>query len=246
MTDRVRYSLPAIFIVTFVAFTLANRASAITVGMVDTFSSGGDLGWAGSVVTSLANIGPGGAGDHAAQVTAGGGGRIVVYSQAIPAPDDGPDDLRWTGNFTAAGIKKISLDVRHVNATPLVLRIGIGANGFLQSGGANGSGDTYVTNYGLSVPGDAQWHTLEFPVEAADFQASTANTNPAPNVAAALTDVTHFRFIHNPAAGDFRGDQATLPFFMDNVRAIGIPEPASLAMGALATAMVMVRRRGLV
>lgn len=243
MICSIRSSLPALCIATLLAGTLAGRVSAISVGMVDTFSSGTDLGWAGSVVTNLANIGPGGEGDRAAQVTAGGGGRIVVYSQAIPAPDDGPDDLRWTGNFTAAGIKKISLDVRHVNATPLFLRIGIGAHGFLQSGGVNGTGDTYVTNYGLSVPGDAQWHTLEFPVEAANFQASTANTTPAPNAAAALTDVTHFRFIHNPAAGDFRGAQATLPFFMDNVRAIGVPEPASVALAVLGVPLALIRRR---
>jgi hypothetical protein len=225
------------------ATVYAHSSHAITVGMVDTFSNGTNLGWSGSLVTNVANAGPAGAGDNAAEVTSGGGSRIVIYSQMIPAPDDGPDDLRWTGDFTAAGVKKISLDVRHANATPLFLRIGIGANGFLQSGGTSGSGDTYVTNYGLGVPGDGQWHTLVFPVEAANFEPTAANTTPTPNPAAALTEVTHFRFIHNPAAGDFRGAVATLPFFMDNVRAIGVPEPAGVATLTLAATAVLARRR---
>src|SRR5690606_20880787 len=86
---------------------LAESASAITVGMVDTFSTGTNLGWGGSLVTPVADAGPGGTGDFAVQVS--GGSRVVVHSQAIPTEDDGPDDLRWTGNFTAAGVKKISL-----------------------------------------------------------------------------------------------------------------------------------------
>lgn len=229
------------------AFTLtwAHIASAITVGMIDTFSDGTNLGWSGSFVTNVADAGPAGPGDNAALVTAGGGSRIVVYSQAIPAPDDGEDDPRWTGNFTAAGVTAISLDVRHTNATPLALRIAIGANGFVQSSGVNGQGDTYVTNYVLNVPGDGQWHTLTFPVEAANFVPSFANTEPAPNAAAALTDVTHFRFIHNPDAADFKGAQATLPFLMDNVRALGIPEPSGAALLAVGCAALIARRRAI-
>jgi hypothetical protein len=225
--------------------TSTSPVHAITVGMIDDFSAATNLGWSGSTVTAAADAGPLGAGDYAAEVTGGGGSRVVVYSQAIPAPDDGPDDLRWTGNFTSAGVKKISLDVRHANVTPLALRIGIGANGFVMSGGVNGSGDTYVTNYSLTVPGDNLWHTLEFPVEAVNFVPSQGNTTAIPNPAAALTDVSHFRIIHNSAAGDFRGAFGPLPFFMDNIRAIGIPEPASAPLlAAAAIGLALSRRRG--
>jgi hypothetical protein len=212
-------------------------ASAITLGQVDEFQSG-TQGWLPVHVASLAaNGGPGGLGDTALNVRSDM--HFVVYNQT-----------RWTGDFVAAGVSQIVLDVLNRTSTTLnpagfdlALRIGV-ANGRF---GSAGSGDTYVTKYAINVPNDGQWHNVAFSVRPSDFTPSAANTSPTPNAAAALAQVTQLRILHNPAANDYRG-AVTPPaeFRLDNITAMAGGSSADFDQNGLVDgADFMIWQRGL-
>jgi hypothetical protein len=186
---------------------LAGAASAqtITLGQIDNFENLGLNGWGASSVTStnIADAGPSGAGDNALQVAFA---RMFVFHNSA----------QWTGNYIAAGVGRISMDVQHQNAFPLQLRLGIAKGVF----GSEGTGDTYVTNYSIAVPNDNQWHHITFDASPADFIATSGNPGPS-NPTAALMGVTHLRILHNPVAGDFRGAFAPGMMRVDNILAEG-------------------------
>lgn len=186
--------------------SVASSARAVTLGQIDNFQNGGTAGWdlAGSVtVTNVANAGPLGAGDNA--LNAAFSNRFAFFNQS-----------QWTGNYIATGVASVSMDVRHQNTFPLALRLGI-ANGPF---GIGGSGDTYVTNYSISVPNDGLWRRVTFDVTPADFEPSLSNFNE-PNSAAALANVTHLRILHSPGAGSFTGESAAGSLRLDNILAEG-------------------------
>jgi hypothetical protein len=219
---RVPCALAFVYLVSLIA--PAPQAGAVTFGQVDDFESGTTAGWGGAPTTNVADAGPGGAGDHALRIAATGG-RVVAVNTA-----------QWTGDYTAAGVTKLLLDVRNENAFPLELRIGF-AQGVLGSGGA---GDTYVSALPVSVASDGQWHQIALSLAPDAFIPHTANSNPTPDAAAALANVSHFRLLHNPAA-NFLGANGPATFFVDNIRAV--PEPATLALAAGGLGLLEIRRR---
>jgi hypothetical protein len=96
--------------------------------------------------------------------------------------------IQWNGNWTAAGITRISLDVRNPNGLSLSMRLGIAGPG---GQGPNGSGDTHVTA-AVTVPADNAWHALTFDALPSDFTSINGFDS-----AAALTNVAQLRVIHN-------------------------------------------------
>ncbi|HEY3392190.1 MAG TPA: hypothetical protein VGK58_05760, partial [Lacipirellulaceae bacterium] len=180
----------------------------ITVGHVDDFQDGTTQSWLGANVEAVADAGPNGAGDTALRSSAtgarfGANGKLIVYNDADS----------WTGNWTAAGVVQISLDVKNPNTFPLSMRLGIaGPDGFFGGGG----GDAHATD-GISVAGDNAWHSISFDVLADNF----TPLNPThPDAAAALADVTHFRILHHPEHS-FIGEAIDADFLVDNIRTIG-------------------------
>lgn len=165
-------------------------AHAITLGQVDNFQDGTPANWKQSILENVANepnTGPAGIGDNAMRVTSTN--RMVTFNQA-----------QWTGNYIAAGVTRLTMDVRHQNAFSLWLRIGISNGSF----GTHGSGDTYVTKNAIEVPNDNAWHSVAFDIAPGNFEATWSNPYN-PNPAAALANVTHLRIIHNPVPQDFTG-----------------------------------------
>jgi len=181
----------------------ASAVRAVTLGQVDDFQDGTTQNWGGSPTVNAADAGPGGAGDNALFIDSNN--RVVTTNST-----------QWTGDFTAAGITHISIDVRNQNAFDLELRIGI-ANG---SFGQNGAGDTYVSSLSITVPNDGAWYSIELPISASDFDPNFENDTVPPDAAVALTNVTHLRILHNPVSEDFRGVSGGGEFFLDNIRAI--------------------------
>jgi len=202
---RIGFSNIQAFALVFLTSLSVSPARAVTLGQIDDFQNGTTQGWGGSVTSNIADAGPAGAGDNALFVNNNVRPRIVITS-----------GLQWTGDFTAAGITQISLDIRHQNAFDLELRIGI-ANGFF---GQGGSGDTYVSTLSINVPNDNAWHSIVLPILASDFDPTVANNAVSPDAAVALANVTHFRILHNPASENFLGALGDGGFFLDNVRAI--------------------------
>jgi hypothetical protein len=181
-----------------------HSAAAVTVGLVDDFQDGTVQDWSGSPTSNIADAGPAGTGDNALRVNSTN--RIVVYNVT-----------QWTGDYIAAGVKRIAMDIRQANSFPFELRIAL-ASGELFFGG---SGDTYVTNYTVNVPNDGQWRHIEFSVTPVDFVPSLTTTNRMPDAAAALANVTHLRLLHNPMLESFVGATGPAVFFLDNIVALG-------------------------
>jgi len=205
-TVRMRLSNRArTFALAFLISLSASAARAITLGQVDDFQDGTTQNWTGSPTANAEDAGPGGAGDNALFVNSDL--RVVTFNSNL---------TQWRGDFTAAGITHISMDVRHQNASDLELRIGIANGIFFQ----NGLGDTYVSSLSITVPNDNAWHSIVLPILASDFDPNFANNTVPPDAAVALTNVTHFRILHNPSSGDFRGALGSDDFYLDNIRAI--------------------------
>jgi hypothetical protein len=189
------------------ALPLPCRAQ-ITVGHVNNFQDGTTQSWLGANVEAVANAGPNGAGDTALRASATGAplgpnSKLIVFNNTDS----------WTGNWTAAGVVQISLDVRNPNAFPLTLRLGIaGPDGFFGGGG----GDAHSTD-GIEVAGDNAWHSITFDVLADNF---TSFSPMYPEPAAALADVTHFRVLHHPEHS-FIGEAIDADFLIDNIRTVG-------------------------
>jgi hypothetical protein len=170
---------------------LARPAAAVTFGQVDDFEGGTVQGWTsggGTTITSVAaDAGPAGPGDDALNVKADN--RTVVFNVT-----------QWKGDYVAAGVTRITMDVRHTNTFTMQLRIGI-ANGPF---GPLGSGDTYVSATAVAVPNDGVWHNIAFDMTPAAFMPTLGNFSPM-GAAVALQNVTHFRLLHNPGPQEFVG-----------------------------------------
>jgi hypothetical protein len=209
----VRYSLPLLTLAVLIG--IASPALAIALGQIDDFQDGGLANWevrlpGNTFFTNVPDAGPLGVGDSVLDVD--NTNRFIFYNES-----------QWTGDYTAAGVTKISMDVRHQNDFPLQLRLGI-AKGDIDGGG---SGDTYVTNETITVPNDGQWRRITFGVTAADFVPSAGNPPvPPPNIAAALTGVTHLRILHNANPTDFVGETQPGSIRVNNILAEGATENA--------------------
>ncbi len=215
-----------------VLLAVVSRSSrGITLHLTNDFQDGSTQGWSGSPTVNTPDSGPLGIGDYALEVQSGlsGGQRTVTLNSAA----------EWKGNYLAAGVTSILLDVQNLNTFALELRIGIaGPLGV----GPFGRGDTYVTNYSLNVPSDGEWHSLEFSITPTDFDAADSNTNPNANIVTALEDVTQIRILHNPTGRDFRGAPDGGTWGLDNIRTI--PEPSAGAMASLSwVAQLLTYRR---
>lgn len=207
--------------------------SGVAVGAFDDFQTGTTEGWVMSLgfgvppvpPVAVADAGPLGAGDFALQITAtgsfGAGGKIVVNNV----------DPRWTGDYPAAGIAGILVDVRNPNAFPLSLRVGVAEPPGVSVGGR------WVTP-SIFVPATSGWLTVEVPLDP-DFMLPG---NPsAGNVDVTLANVGVLRVLHSNAAS-YIGDTVLGQLEIDNLEAV--PEPALLpALGFGALALAAFRRR---
>jgi hypothetical protein len=210
-----------LFMGLLVSSALASGCFAVTLGQVDDFQDGSTQNWrdehGNTVTTNLADTGPEGVGDNALDVATSA--RAVVFNED-----------QWTGNWTAANIQRITMDVRSLDNNDLTIWLGIAKGTILP----RGNGDTYVTSTSQPVLGDGQWHAISFPVTSADF------TNfQGVEVEKALEDVSQFRIIHNPSRS-FLGDFGVAGFQLDNIAAV--PEPSGFALAILGLVAWVYRR----
>src|SRR5262245_56936248 len=89
----------------------------VIVGQIDTFEKGTTLGWSQGTTNNLSIVtgGPGGASDHFLRMIsdgAGTGGRLSMFNTA-----------QWLGNYIAARVTAIAMDLRNFGTTPLTIRI---------------------------------------------------------------------------------------------------------------------------
>ena len=208
---------------------LAHTAEAINLGQLDTFQDGTTNGWEtgqfAPPVTNISTGGPAGAGDRFIQLTAdgsGAGGRLVGYNFTT-----------WTGNYIAAGVTSISIDLRNFSAVNLSIRIA-----FQSEIAAGGPG--YLTQ-AMFLPAGSGWQ--HFTISLAPGNVTAVNSPTAYNTF--FTNVAWTRIIHAAGTGNLNGDPVVGQLGIDNIQAV--PEPATGALigagGLIALMARLIRKR---
>jgi hypothetical protein len=205
-----------------------NEASAIAVGQIDGFQDGTTQNWVEGVGGAIppippavvANAGPNGAGDFALRLTATGavvgpGGKLVVNNV----------QTRWQGNYTAAGVNGIMLDVRNPNAFPVTMRIGI-------DGPAIGTTGGRWISAGVAVAATSGWQTLTFSLVPQDLLPGDL---AATSAATTLSNVGLLRVMHAPTA-TWQGAVVTGQLDLNDIEAL--PEP-TLGLTVFAGALLL-------
>jgi len=189
---------------------LSRPAKALTLGQVDNFQDGTVNGW-GTGATQPNNIpngGPAGAGDQYMQVVSLGGGgpdsKLIVFNTS-----------QWLGNYTAAGITGISMELANFGTQPLSMRLAF----FISK--PNG----YSATTPFSLPADSNWHQAFFPLDAADF---TVVGSPGISFNNMLANFTgQLRILDSPTPA-VEGTSITATLGVDDITAV--PEPSAFAM----------------
>jgi hypothetical protein len=201
------------------ASPILNQVNNFSAGATSNWSNGGNAADPVNVSTG----GPAGANDSFLRVNANGGGgpgsRLVTYNRGS----------QWTGNFSAAGVTAVSMDLKNFGSSPLSMRIGL-----------EGPNSTwYVSSQPFTLAADNAWHTATFPLTIAGM----TNAGGSATLGSVLGQVSEFRILDNPSV-DYHGALISSSFGVDNVRAV--PEPASAAVLAAALLPLMGRRRAAV
>jgi PEP-CTERM motif len=198
-----------------ILLAVAGNASAqIVLGQVDDFQAGTVMGWQEGGVspnppTNVANGGPGGAGDRFLQnISAGGSGagsRMIMFNLA-----------QWTGNYTAAGVNRITAQMANLGTKALHMRIAV----------RGGPGQTEFGSIGdqvLDVDGGI-WHNVSFDLT----NTALANISGPDSLAATLASITELRILSAAAGPAFDGDSVAATLGADNIMSVAVPEPSSL------------------
>ncbi len=199
---------------------IGGQAFGATVGQSDNFNDGTLQGWLSGDInengpSNVMDVGQGGVGDHVMHVVSnaeggGPGAQPVVFNFA-----------QWVGDYLAAGITAITLDINNLSAIPVHPGIELW-----------GPGGSINTVSGPTVPANSGWTSITINIEPGNLVGG--------GVLATLADVTTLRF-REIQGGSFVVPNGATTAYYDNITAV--PEPASLALLGLG-ACALLRRRG--
>jgi len=191
-----------------VGWIAASAAEAVTLEQVDTFEDGTTQGWVSGLgnptpPTNVATDGPAGEGDAYLRV------RSTRASFAGSKPT-AINRAQWSGNYVAAGVSRISANVRNQGAAQLDLRL-------LIERSAAAGGQRFLTAP-VSVPAGSGWVQATWQVDAVNLIPEPGTITPV-DAATALTQVGELRIFHNPGA--FYPPPAFIgEYGIDNIRAL--------------------------
>lgn len=210
------------------ACVLPQVAGAVTLGQRDNFQTPGVAGW---TVGNLADHpdppvwifdgGPLGPGDHFLQVEGAGGDTAGSKPNTFNAS-------QWAGDYLAAGVTAIELDVKYLGQGPETMQLRVGLEG---PGGFVWSLNTEPVSPGTPFP----WHQAVFPIDPANL----GGGNPA----AVLGDVTKLWLYHAPVGDTPRNSPALdVRIGYDNIHAVPEPGTAAMLLGGCLGLLLLWRR----
>ena len=207
-------------------------ASAI-VGQTDNFEDGTTMGWfvpgdSSNVPSNQPSGGPGGSGDAYLRLVSQAG--LVGAGSHLSALNDS----QWAGNYLAAGVSLIRMDVNNFGPSDLYLGLL-----FEDFAGAGPPVNLALSANAIFVPANSGWLSVQFPVATANLIAVLGTANGA------LTSTDTLRIFHN-FNPEFPGPGAGIPTVtavlgIDNITVV--PEPATLSFLAGGLLALFVRRR---
>lgn len=176
-------------------------------GEVDDFEDGSTEGWAEGGLSpnppvNVGTGGPAGSGDNFLQNdaagTSGAGSKLVMFNLA-----------QWTGDFVAAGIVSITMDMANFGASPLQMRLAFQGVDGTELGSANAE----------TLAADGQWHSLTFDID----QASLSTINGTDNWNTVMSSVSEMRILDAAAGPAWVGDAGDASLGVDNITATIVP-----------------------
>lgn len=200
-------------------------AGAIAIGQTDSFSGPSAENWqvGPADAVALADAGPEGSGDAALQIAADGGGplgKLVTFNR-----------IQWSGDFIAAGVTGILLDVNNIGENDLLLRVVFGTSDAPMSGGS-----WFASTVGVAAMAGSDWQTIFLPIEAVDLTSVQGTAAYADVMGSVVTT----RLLHSAAPGEI-GDDIVATLRVDNVTAV--PEPGFVALFAVACGTLILAGR---
>jgi hypothetical protein len=185
-------------------------AFGVIIGQSDSFHSGLD-NWQGGAggFAVVPNGGPAGAGDQYLQISSG--------ASPLPPRLAAFNDSQWLGNYSAAGVTAVAIDLLNSGSNSLPMRIAIRE----AAGGSATPG--YASATPFSLPPDGLWHDVVFSLNAASL---TGFNSPQP-LSVDLANVKDFRILASAALSGV-GDMVAAVVGVDNVTAV--PEPSALVL----------------
>jgi hypothetical protein len=211
----------------------------VVLGQIDTFEDGTTMGWIVGDLThpappiNVSTGGPGGAGDNYLQLTSlggqGPGSKLSAFNLA-----------QWAGNYVAAGVTFITMNVNNTGPDDLSLRL-------LFADPVAGPPSNIAITDSVFLPAGSGWMYAVFAVDPASLVTVLGDATTA------LTNATELRIFHNPNP-TFPGPPTGIPpvnavLGVDNIlaadRTLVVPEPssASALLFGLGIAGLLVRAR---
>jgi hypothetical protein len=199
------------------AGAIGSPASAVSLGQIDTFSASNEGWFIGGPMVGPTPVpvqptgGPSGAGDVYLEITSTGGigpgSRMVANNSS-----------QWTGDYIAAGVTGIEMDLRNFGQTDLNIRL-------LFEDPAAAPPLNVATTAGAFLPAGGGWRHVRFSIAPGDLTVIEGDAT------AALSGATFFRVFHNPAPafpGPLSGGPPAIvaTLGVDNIAAV--PEPSTV------------------
>ncbi len=225
----------------FAMFCLLPRTLvlAANIDQLDDFEDNTLQGWAMGVpsvtenfMSIVADGGPGGAGDSYLAVrsdgtlTVGGGRKLTFFNRE-----------QWTGNYTAAGITAIAMDLKNFS-TDQILNMRLAINGGFGPSSSM-TGGVFISASTATLAVGSGWTRAVFSLLPSDLIAISGGIggNTAGNdVAATLANVLELRLL-NSEADSWSGLTVTASVGVDNIQVVPLP-PAFAMFGSALMALV--------
>jgi hypothetical protein len=227
--------LPLSLLVAAMTLSFATSTLALGVGQADDFEDGTTQGWGSGGFSpnppiNLSDGGPMGVGDNHLQMTATGvpdaGGHLVARNS-----------LQWTGDYLAAGVRSIRMDLNNTGANPLAMRIAF-----------NGPGGWFGSLVPVPLVTGEGWSSTVFFINSVDLVC--VDDLACTSLEATLLGVLELRILSSEVPS-FRGDVVDAQVGVDNItgseagRPTSLPSMGARALGSLVLAVAWIGARNL-